>query len=192
MSVRWIAFRDLPGAPVGASLPIGLGWRGGVLRGAEALADVDRRVLDAAGKVQTAFALWGEGDVLYGVAAHGEKQPIRFALNVDERAEGWQAIRDACSVGPSPAAWRQRTALDLADWTAHTPRASDPLEIDAILQVTGEAEAIVASWFELLGLAVPVDRAENPVDEAARKRAELAQAAERRRQRRIAAPTPAW
>lgn len=191
MSARWIAFRDLPGAPTGASLPIGLGWRGEPLLVTDDLVDVDRIVQEYAAKVQTAFAIRSDGDAIYGVASHADDEPIRFALNVDERVDGWPALRDHCAVGPSIVGWRQRTALALADWTVHTPRTSDAHELDAILQARGDVALILDAWFELLGLAVPVERAADPVDEASKARAALAQAAERRRQRRLN-PTPMW
>lgn len=190
MADRWIAFRDVPGAPVGATLPIGLGWRGGPVHGAQEPSDLDRLVQDAARRAQTAFGLWTIDGLLYGVAAH-EEDATRFALNVDERAESWAEIRDRCEVGPSIARWRQHTALALADWTAHTPRTSDPLELDAILQSQGDPATIVAGWFELLGLAMPVDREPDAADQAAMARAALAQAAERKRQRRLT-PSPSW
>ena len=191
MADRWIAFRDLPGAPVGATLPIGLGWRGGPVHGAQEPADLDRLVEDAARRAQTAFGLWEIDEVLYGVAAHNEEPAIRFALNVQERAAAWDEIRDRCGVGPSLARWRQRTALDLADWSVHTPRASDPFELDAMLQSVGDPSTIVETWFELLGLAMPVDREPDAADQAAMARAALAQAAERKRQRRLT-PSPSW
>jgi hypothetical protein len=191
MADRWIAFRDLPGAPVGATLPIGLGWRGGPLRADGELAELDSHVEDAAGRVGTAFGLWTVGELLYGVAVHEEQPPIRFALNVQESADEWDAIRERCGVGPSLARWRQHTALQLADWTAQTPRTSDPLELDAMLQSDGDPATIVESWFELLGLAMPVDREPAAADEAAMARAALARAAERKRQRRHA-PTQTW
>jgi hypothetical protein len=87
--------------------------------------------------------------------------------------------------------WRQRTALRLADWTTHTPRTSDPLEMDAMLQSQGEPATIVEAWFELLGLAMPVDREPDPLDRAAAARAALAEAAERKRARRHA-PVSMW
>jgi hypothetical protein len=191
MAARWIAFRDVPGAPVGATLPIGVGWRGGPVHSADDPENLDRLVEDAARTAQTAFGLWSIDDALYGVAAHGEEPPIRFALNAPEGSEHWADLRDRCGVGPSPARWRQQTALRLADWTVHTPRASDPLELAAMLQTVGDPDALVASWFELLGLAMPVDREPDPLDQAALARAALTQAAERRRQRRIN-PQPTW
>ena len=191
MADRWIAFRDLPGAPVGATLPIGLGWRGGPVRGAQSPADLDALVEDAARRVQTSFGLWAVDEVLYGVAAHGDEPALRFALNVDEGADVWAEVRDRCGVGPSLARWRQHTALALADWTSHTPRTADPLEVDAMLQSQGDAATITATWFELLGLAMPVDREPDAVDQAAMARAALAQAAERKRQRRHMA-VPGW
>jgi hypothetical protein len=192
MADRWIAFRDVPGAPVGATLPIGLGWRGGPLHTADAPADLDRLVEDAARRAQTAFGLWTIDELLYGVAAHEQEPVIRFALNVQERAEGWIELRDRCEVGPSLARWRQHTALTLADWTTHTPRTSDPLELDAMLQSQGDAGTIVEAWFELLGLAMPVDREPDAADQAAMMRAALTRAAERKRQRRLTPTTPAW
>ena len=191
MAARWIAFRDLPGAPVGATLPIGVGWRGGPVHTGTGPDDLDRQVEDAARRAQTAFGVWEVDGVLYGVAAHGEEPPIRFVLNAAEGDPNWAEQRDRCGVGPSVARWRQQTALRLADWTAHTPRTSDPLELDAVLQSVGDTDLIVAAWFELLGLAMPVEREPEPVDEAAMARAALTQAAERRRQRRIN-PQPTW
>jgi hypothetical protein len=191
MTDRWIAFRDLPGAPVGATLPIGLGWRGGAVRDAQGPADLDHQVEDAAGRVQTAFGLLTVGTVLYGVVARTQTPTIHFALNVDERAEEWAEVRDRCEIGPSLARWRQHTALALADWTAHTPRTSDPLELDAMLQSQGDPSTIVETWFELLGLAMPVDREPDAADEAAMARAALARAAEAKRQRRLT-PSPTW
>jgi hypothetical protein len=191
MAARWIAFRDVPGAPVGATLPIGVGWRGGPVHNADEPEQLDRLVDDAASAAQTAFGLWSIGHALYGVAAHGEEPSIRFALNAPEGSESWVDLRDRCGVGASPARWRQQTALRLADWTVHTPRASDPLELDAVLQSVGDPDAVAASWFELLGLAMPVDREPDPMDQAALARAALTQAAERRRQRRIN-PQPTW
>jgi hypothetical protein len=191
MAARWIAFRDLPGAPVGATLPIGAGGRGGPIRTADELDGFDRAIEDAARKAQTAFGLWSIGDALYCVAAHGEESAIRFALNAPEGAEGWADLRDRCGVGPSVARWRQQTALRLADWTVHTPRTSDPLELDAMLQSVADPDTVVASWFELLGLATPVDREPDAADQAAMARAALTRAAERKRQRRIN-PQPTW
>jgi hypothetical protein len=191
MADRWIAFRDLPDAPVAATLPIGLGWRGGPVRTGQGAADLDGLVGDAARRVRTAFGLWTVGDLVYGVAAHEEEPAIQLAFNVDERHDAWPEIRDLCGVGPSIARWRQQTAVRLADWTTHTPRTSDPLELDAMLQSEGEAPTIVAAWFELLGLAMPVDREPDPMDEAAAARAALAQAAERKRARRHM-PAATW
>jgi hypothetical protein len=191
MADRWIAFRDLPGAPVGATLPIGLGWRGGPVHSAQEPADLDRLVEEAARGAQTAFGLWTVDELVYGVAAHNEEPTIRFALNVHESAAGWVEIRDRCEIGSSPTRWRQQTALSLADWTSHTPRTSDPLELDAMLQSQGDPATIVETWFELLGLAMPVDREPDAADQAAMARAALAKAAERKRQRRLT-PSPTW
>ena len=191
MAARWIAFRDVAGAPAGATLPIGVGWRGGPIRTADEPDDLDRLVEDAAGKTQTAFGLWPIGDTWYGVAAHGDEPAIRFALNAPESAEEWADLRERCAVGPSIARWRQQTALRLADWTVHTPRTSDPLELDAMLQSVADPDTVVAAWFELLGLAMPVDREPDAADQAAMARAALAKAAERKRQRRLN-PQPTW
>jgi len=191
MADRWIAFRDVPGAPVGATLPIGLGWRGGAVRAAQEPGELDHLVEEAGRRAQTAFGLWTVGELVYGVAAREDEAPIRFILNIQERADGWIELRDRCEIGPSLARWRQQTALRLADWTVHTPRTSDPLELDAMLQSQGDPSTIIEAWFELLGLAMPVDREPDAADQAAMARAALAQAAERKRQRRLT-PTPTW
>jgi hypothetical protein len=191
MADRWIAFRDVPDAPVAATLPLGLGWRGGPVRTGAEPADLDTLVEDAVRRTQTAFGVWTLDELVYAVAAHRDEAPVRFALNVREQAEDWADVRDRCEVGPSLVRWRQRTALRLADWTTHTPRTSDPLEMDAMLQSQGDPATIVEAWFELLGLAMPVDREPDPLDRAAAARAALAEAAERKRARRHA-PVSMW
>ena len=88
-----------------------------------------------------------------------------------------------CRVGSSVTGWRQRTAQALSTWSVHAPRAVDPLEMDAAMQVDVNA---VETWCQLLGMAVPVDREPDAADVAAQARAALTLAAERRRQRRSA------
>lgn len=188
--MRWIAFRDQPGAAPGAvlSLPIGLGWRGGYLT-SMTLDDLDRCVIETAARAKAAFAIWEHGSSLYGIAARATREPIRFVLNVDGSDDG--ELRDRCGIGASRARWRQQVAQMLADWSAVTPRTTDALEVDAVLRASGDPAAIAAAWCELLGLAVPVDRAPHQIDQAALARAELAAAAERRRARRLT-PEPLW
>lgn len=188
MSQRWIAFRDRSGALVdpqlAGSLPIGVGWRGVCPSPDLALDEVERLVLDAADRTPAALALWRHDGYFYGFAKWTDADPVPFLLNAEESVLEDDAVRTRCAVGPSITRWRQRTAQSLSDFSTHTPRTADPLEIDAMLQSSGADEVIEASWCELLGLAVPVPRAPEDIDEAEMARATLALAAERRRQRR--------
>lgn len=186
--MRWIAFRDQPGALVdpqlAGSLPIGTSWRGVCPSPDLSLDEVERLVSDAAGRMRAALALWRCDGYLYGFARLTDGDPIPFLLNADESLLEDEDVRTRCAIGPSVTRWRQRTAQSLSDFSTRTPRTADPLEIDAMLQSHGEDDAIEASWCELLGLAVPIPRAPEDIDEAETARAALALAAERRRQRR--------
>jgi hypothetical protein len=190
MEQRWLAFRDLAGASLSASLsstlPIGRGWRGGYLRAVDEVMELDQIVRLAADQVGAAFAVWRAEGFAYGVAAEREHTEIPFLLGLDPAALP-QAAADAlarCDVGPSYTSWRQRTAQALAAWSVHTPRTADPLEVDAVLQVTDPSVDVLETFCRLFDLAVPIEREPNPEDEAAMARAALAQAAERRRKRR--------
>ncbi|MEP6757703.1 MAG: hypothetical protein ABJB55_00750 [Actinomycetota bacterium] len=194
MDVRWIAFREGAAASFGAalpsSLPVGLGWRGGHVRDVDSIEDLDTLVQGVAERAGAAVGMWQADGFAYGVAAAAGESPIPFLLGVDVGGppDAAAAAIARCGFGSSATGWRQRTALALSTWSAHAPRAVDPLEMDAILQIAdAEADAdVVETWCRLLGMAVPVDRQPDPTDLAAQARAELTRAAERRRQRRSA------
>jgi hypothetical protein len=189
MDTRWVAYRDRvgrsPGSSLASGLPIGLGWRGVYLHGVYQLDDFDTIVLRASEQVDASLGVCHvEGGVTYGIAAAHEREPVRFLLNTDPM-HGPSAASDAvarCAIGTSASRWRQHAGQALAAWSIHAPRTADPLECVAILEMR-EGDA-VAALCEVLGMAVPVDRPLDPADEASRARAELAHAAERRRQRR--------
>jgi hypothetical protein len=190
MEKRWLAFRDLAGASLSASLsstlPVGRGWRGGYLRSVEELLELDQLVRLAADQVGAAFGMWLAEGFAYGVAAEREHTEVPFLLWLDGIAPP-DAAADAlarCEVGPSYANWRQHTAQAIASWSVSTPRTADPLEVDAVLQITDADVDAVEAFCRLFDLAVPVDREPSPEDEAATARAALALAAERRRKRR--------
>jgi hypothetical protein len=188
MDRRWLAFRDQAGAsintPLRSSLPIGLGWRGGFVVGAEEITALDQIVRSAADQVGAAVAMWQAPTFIYAIAAERDHTEIPFLLGVTPTTlpdEATDAVA-RCEIGSSYTGWRQRTAQALAAWSVQTPRTADALEIDAVLQVTdGDA---VEQWCQLFGMAVPVERELTAEDQAAIARATLAEAAERKRKRR--------
>jgi hypothetical protein len=188
MDRRWLAFRDHAGAslstPLRSSLPIGLNWRGGFLINADEIPALDEIVRSAAEQTGAAVAMWQGPTFTYAVAAERDHTEIPFLLGVSPSAIPEEAA-DAvarCGIGSSYAGWRQHTAQALAAWSVQTPRAADALEIDAVLQITGD-EAVEA-WCRSFGMAVPVERELSAEDQAAMARAALAEAAERKRKRR--------
>jgi hypothetical protein len=192
MDERWVSFREGTwasfGATLPASLPVGRGWRGGHARSLDSIEALDSLVEQVAGKAGAAVGVWRADAFAYGIAASAETEPIPFLLDIDlsnvpeEAAEA--IVR--CGVGSSVTGWRQRTAQELSAWSVHAPRAVDPLEMDAAMQVTDAEADPIETWCRLLGMAVPVDREPDPADAAAQARAALTLAAERRRQRRSA------
>jgi len=192
MDERWISFREGTwasfGATLPASLPVGRGWRGGHARGLDSIEALDSFVEQVASKTGAAVGVWHVDAFAYGIAASADAEAIPFLLDIDLSAvpeEAAEAIA-RCRIGSSVAGWRQRTAQSLSAWSAHTPRAVDPLEMDAAMQVTDAEADPIETWCRLLGMAVPVDREPDPADIAAQARAALTAAAERRRQRRSA------
>ena len=188
MDRRWLAFRDQAGAsistPLRSSLPIGLGWRGGFLVGAEEITALDQVVRSAADQVGAAVAMWQTPVFTYAVAAERDHSEIPFLLGVTPTAlpdEAADAVA-RCEIGSSYTAWRQRTAQALAAWSVQAPRTADALEVDVVLQLADGD--VVEQWCQLFGMAVPVERELSPEDEAAIARAALAEAAERKRKRR--------
>ena len=196
METRWVAFRDTSttslGTAVPASLPVGKGWRGGYVRTAATLDDFDDVVQQLADATGAAVGVWCSEEFCYGVAAARDHTAIPFLLRVDPASppEGSDDILARCGVGPSYAAWRQHTSQALAAWSVHTPYTVDPLDVDAVLRITEPDVDVAEVWCRLFGMAVPVDRAPGLDDEAARARAELTSAAQRKRQRR--SPDMAW
>src|SRR5262245_52026792 len=161
MDRRWLAFRDHAGAslstPLRSSLPIGLNWRGGFLINGDQIPALDEIARSAAEQVGAAVAMWEQPTFTYGVAAERDHTEIPFLLGVSPTAIPDEAT-DAvvrCGIGSSYAGWRQHTAQALAAWSVQTPRTADPLEVDAVLQLTdGDA---VEEWCRLFGMAVPVE-----------------------------------
>ena len=190
MDARWISFREGAwtsfGAQLPASLPVGRGWRGGHVRGVEAIDAFDALVDQIAEKAGAAIGVWRAETFVYGLAAAADAEPVPFLLDVDLQdppASAAEAIA-RCGIGTSVTGWRQRTAQALSTWSVHAPRAVDALEMDAALQLTGGENDVVETWCRLLGMAVPVDREPDAGDAAAQARAALTLAAARRRQRR--------
>lgn len=193
MDAWWISFREGAwtsfGATLPVSLPVGRGWRGGHLRGLDSIEALDAFVQQVAGRSGAAVGVWQSDGFAYGIAASAEEEQIPFLLDVDlgNVPEAAAEAIARCRVGSSIAGWRQRTAQALSAWSVHAPRAADPLEMDAAMQVTDEGTDPIETWCRLLGMAVPVDREPDPSDVTAQARAALTLAAERRRQRRSAA-----
>ena len=111
---------------------------------------------------------------------------IPFLLGFDpvSAPEGAADAVARCAYGPSYTGWRQHTAQELSAWSVHTPRTADPLEVDAVLQITEPEADVVETLCRLFGMAVPVERELDDADQAAIVRAQLASAAERKRKRR--------
>ncbi len=191
---RWVAFRDRPGvssvSSLAAGLPIALGWRGVFVPHVEGLDEFDRIVQHAADLGDAALGVWHIDEIAYGVAAARKAEPIRFLLNTDPH-HATETASDAvthCDIGTSVSRWYQRNAQSLAEWSVHAPRTADPLECKTVLEMRdGDLDATLCALF---GMAVPVQRPADPADDAFRARAELARAAERRRERRQ--PHVAW
>jgi hypothetical protein len=190
MEKRWLAFRDLAGASLSASLsstlPIGKGWRGGYLLPAVELVALDQLVRTTADQCSAALGVWRTDRFAYAIAAERGHTEIPFLLGFDPAAappEATDAIA-RCSIGPSYAGWRQHTAQSLSAWSVQAPRTADPLEVDALLQVVDSDVDVVETFCRLLGMAVPVERELDAADQAAIARAALALAAERKRKRR--------
>jgi hypothetical protein len=190
MEQRWLAFRDQAGAslnaPLSSTLPIGKGWRGGHVLVVEEVLALDQLVRTTADQVGAALGMWREDGFSYGVAAARGHTEIPFLLGFDP-ASAPESAADAvarCAYGASYAAWRQHTAQELSGWSVHTPRTADPLEVDAVLQVTDPDVDVVETLCRLFGMAVPVEREPDEADQAAIARAQLALAAERKRKRR--------
>jgi len=190
MDERWISFREGAwssfGATLPGSLPVGRGWRGGHVRGIDAIEGLDAFVQQVADKTGAALGMWRTEDFAYGLAAGLGEVPVPFLLATDLATSAAAEVIARCGVGTSVTGWRQRTAQALAAWSVHAPQTVDPLEVDAAMQVARGAVDPVETWCRLLGMAVPVDREPDPADVAARTRAALTLAAERRRQRRSA------
>jgi hypothetical protein len=190
MEQRWLAFRDQVGAslnaPLSSTLPIGKGWRGGHLLVVEELLALDQLVRTTADQVGAALGMWCDAGFSYGVAAERDHAEIPFLLGFDpiSAPEGAADAVARCAYGASYASWRQHTAQELSGWSVHTPRTADPLEVDAVLQITESDEDVVETLCRLFGMAVPVERAHDAADQAAIARAQLALAAERKRKRR--------
>jgi hypothetical protein len=189
MDERWISFREGASSSFGSalpiSLPVGRGWRGGHVRAIETIESLDELVQQIADRSVAAVGVWHTESFAYGIAAGVEEEPTPFLLGVDLGSPPSAAAEAIarCRIGSSVTGWRQRTAQALSTWSVHTPRAVDPLEMDAAMQVDVNA---VETWCRLLGMAVPVDRQPDAADVAAQARAALTLAAERRRQRRSA------
>ena len=190
MEQRWLAFRDQAGASLSASLsstlPIGKGWRGGHVLAIEELLALDQLVRTTADQVGAALGMWGAEGFSYGVAAHRDHPEIPFLLGFDPTSapEGAADAVARCAYGASYAGWRQHTAQELSAWSAHAPRTADPLEVDAVLQITDPDVDVVEIFCRLFGMAVPVERELDAADQAAIVRAQLTLAAERKRKRR--------
>jgi hypothetical protein len=190
MEQLWLAFRDLAGSTFSASLsstlPIGKGWRGGYVHAVEEVLALDQLVRTAADQVGAALGVWHGDGFIYGVAANREHAEIPFLLGFDPTSapEGAADAVARCAYGASYANWRQRTAQALSAWSVHAPRTADPLEVDALLQITDPEMDVVEALCRLLGMAVPVQRELDAADQAAIARAKLAMAAERKRKRR--------
>ena len=190
MEQRWLAFRDQAGASLSASLsstlPIGKGWRGGHVLAIEELLALDQLVRTTADQVGAALGMWGAEGFSYGVAAHRDHPEIPFLLGFDPTSapEGAADAVARCAYGASYAGWRQHTAQELSAWSAHAPRTADPLEVDAVLQITDPDVDVIETFCRLFGMAVPVERELDAADQAAIARAQLALAAERKRKRR--------
>ena len=152
MDARWISFREGAwtsfGAQLPASLPVGRGWRGGHVRGVEAIDALDALVDQIAEKAGAAIGVWRAETFVYGLAAAADAEPVPFLLDVDLQdppASAAEAIA-RCGVGTSVTGWRQRTAQALSTWSVHAPRAGDALEMDAALQLTGGEIDVVETW----------------------------------------------
>lgn len=190
MEQRWLAFRDQAGASLSASLsstlPIGKGWRGGHVLVVEELLALDQLVRTTADQVGAALGMWRADGFSYGVAARRDHPEIPFLLGFDPASapEGAADAVARCSYGASYAGWRQHTAQELSAWSALAPRTADPLEVDAVLQITDPDVDVVETLCRLFGMAVPVERELDATDRAAIARAQLALAAERKRKRR--------
>ncbi len=190
MQQRWLAFRDQAGvslsAPLSSTLPIGKGWRGAHVLVVEEILALDQLVRTTADQVGAALGMWRDDGFSYGVAAAKDHPEIPFLLGFDPASAPEEAA-DAvarCAYGTSYTGWRQHTAQELSAWSVHTPRAADPLEVDAVLQITDPEADIVETLCRLFGMAVPVERELDDADQAAIVRAQLASAAERKRKRR--------
>jgi len=190
MEQRWLAFRDVAGASLSASLssalPIGKGWRGGYVHAVREFPAFDQIVRTTADQVGAALGMWRGAGYSYGVAAQREHTEIPFLLGFDAGSPPEEAA-DAvarCAYGASYAAWRQHAAQALSAWSVHAPTTADPLEIDSVLQITDPGVDVVEILCRLFGMAVPVERELSDADRAAIARAELALAAERKRKRR--------
>ena len=120
------------------------------------------------------------------MAARRDHPEIPFLLGFDPASapEGAADAVARCSYGASYAGWRQHTAQELSAWSALAPRTADPLEVDAVLQITDPDVDVVETLCRLFGMAVPVERELDATDRAAIARAQLALAAERKRKRR--------
>ncbi len=190
MQQRWLAFRDQAGAslsaPLSSTLPIGKGWRGAHVLVVEEVLALDQLVRTTADQVGAALGMWRDDGFSYGVAAAKDHPEIPFLLGFDP-ASAPESAADAvarCAYGASYTSWRQHTAQELSAWSVHTPRTADPLEVDAILQITDPEADVVETLCRLFGMAVPVERELDDADQAAIARAQLALAAERKRKRR--------
>lgn len=190
MEQRWLAFRDQAGASLSASLsstlPIGKGWRGGHLLAVDEVLALDQLVRTTADQVGAALGMWRSAGFTYGVAAERDHAEIPFLLGFDPTLapEGAADAVARCAYGASYASWRQHTAQELSAWSVHAPRTADPLEVDAVLQITDPDVDVVETFCRLFGMAVPVERELDATDQAAIARAQLALAAERKRKRR--------
>ena len=190
MQQRWLAFRDQAGAslnaPLSSTLPIGKGWRGAHLLVIEEVLALDQLVRSTADQVGAALGMWRDDGFSYGVAAAKDHPEIPFLLGFDpvSAPEGAADAVARCAYGASYTGWRQHTAQELSAWSVHTPRTADPLEVDAVLQITDPEADVVETLCRLFGMAVPVERELDDADQASIVRAQLALAAERKRKRR--------
>ena len=190
MQQRWLAFRDQAGAslsaPLSSTLPIGKGWRGAHLLVVEEVLALDQLVRSTADQVGAALGMWRDHGFSYGVAAAKDHAEIPFLLGFDPTSapEGAADAVARCAYGASYTGWRQHTAQELSAWSVHTPRTADPLEVDAVLQITDPEADVVETLCRLFGMAVPVERELDDADQASIARAQLAMAAERKRKRR--------
>ncbi len=152
----------------------------------EEILALDQLVRTTADQVGAALGMWRDDGFSYGVAAAKDHAEIPFLLGFDP-ASAPESAADAvarCAYGASYTSWRQHTAQELSAWSVHTPRTADPLEVDAILQITDPEADVVETLCRLFGMAVPVERELDDADQAAIARAQLALAAERKRKRR--------